>query len=130
MARQRCGRGVVQVGLQSVMIRRRADTVLATQARMPGGSDCGCRGGAQWSERPDGAAQDAERDRGRVPPVTPRWALRVGQRSVPAPAVATASSGWISTTRATPARQAAPATTRESSGVAPSVNGTSSPASA
>jgi hypothetical protein len=129
VAGQRGGRRVVQVRLQPVMIRRPADTILAAQTRVPGRADDGRRRGTQRTECSNGPAQDSERNRGQVPPA-PLWALEGAQRSVPAPAVATASSGWISTTRATPARHTAPATMRDRTGVAPSVNGTASPASA
>jgi hypothetical protein len=120
---------VIEVRLQAVVVRRRADAILAAEARVPGCSG-GDRGSPpEWTDQANGLGEQAERDRGQISPGLSVWAVPACQRSVPAPAVATASSGWMSTTRPTPARHAAPATIRETSGVAPSVNGTSSPAS-
>ncbi len=120
---------MIEVRLQAMVVRRRAHTLLAAEAGVPGGS--GGRGGstAERTDQTHGPGEQAQRDRGQIPPGPAVWTFPAGQRSVPAPAVATASSGWMSTTRPTPARHAAPATIRETSGVAPSVNGTSSPAS-
>ena len=121
---------MVEVGLQAVVIHRRADAILASQPRIPRRPDRRGDRRAQRSDRSHHGCHRAQRQRRSVASEDRRRALGRGQRSGPAPAVATASSGWMSTASATPTKHAAPATIRDTTGVAPSVNGTSSPASA
>ena len=120
---------MIEMRLQAVVVDCHSDAVFSIETPVPGRAD-GVGGGS--TQRPCDThcfGEHAEGDGGQVPPGSSGWALPGCQRSVPAPAVATASSGWMSSTRPTPARHAAPATMRETSGVAPSVNGTASPAS-
>jgi hypothetical protein len=112
------------------MVCGRANALLRREPRIPPRTDRRCYRAPRRSEDTDNTRERGERNRGTVPPRGTLSRIGFDQRSGPAPAVATASSGWMSTASTSPAKQATPATMRDTTGVAPSVNGTSSPASA